>query len=150
LTIHAFCVKIVNSTIGSQRGLRKAQETKPARSIEISTKTRKLARSKELSTRLHASSSHYRLSSFCGVPISRMFFQGLSTGCLVLTLLCTFCWLAADTSEAQALVRFDFEQKYYQHAGRQVWDFSMIRPDSIYHIFYHSILQQTPDRKSVV
>jgi predicted GH43/DUF377 family glycosyl hydrolase len=45
---------------------------------------------------------------------------------------------------AEALVRFDFEQKYYRHPGRQVWDFSIIRPDSIYHIYYHTIHEQTP------
>ncbi|MFT5233150.1 MAG: sucrose-6-phosphate hydrolase SacC (GH32 family) [Candidatus Krumholzibacteriia bacterium] len=48
-------------------------------------------------------------------------------------------------NNAQALVRFDFEQKYYQHANRQVWDFSIVRSDSIYHIFYHSIHEQTPN-----
>ena len=40
---------------------------------------------------------------------------------------------------ASGLVRFDFEQKYYVHEGRQVWDFCLIRPDSTYHLFYHSI-----------
>ena len=45
---------------------------------------------------------------------------------------------------ATALVKFDFEQKYFVHPGRQVWDFCVIRPDSIYNIFYHSILEQKP------
>ena len=45
---------------------------------------------------------------------------------------------------AAALVRFDFEQAYYVHPERQVWDFSIIRADGIYHIFYHSIHEQTP------
>ncbi len=52
--------------------------------------------------------------------------------------------MMALASQADALVRFDFEQKYFQHRGRQVWDFSIIRPDSIYHIFYHTINEQTP------
>ncbi len=42
--------------------------------------------------------------------------------------------------KAQGLVRFDFEQKYFSHPQRQVWDFSIIRPDSVYHLFYHTIL----------
>nr|MEE4268414.1 FlgD immunoglobulin-like domain containing protein [Candidatus Krumholzibacteria bacterium] len=45
---------------------------------------------------------------------------------------------------AQALVHFDFEQKYFVHPGRQVWDFSIVRPDSVYHIFYHTIHETTP------
>lgn len=45
---------------------------------------------------------------------------------------------------ARALVRFDFEQKYFVHPGRQVWDFSLVRADSLYHIFYHTILPSTP------
>jgi predicted GH43/DUF377 family glycosyl hydrolase len=45
---------------------------------------------------------------------------------------------------ASALVRFDFEQKYFVHPGRQVWDFSLVRADSMYHIFYHTILPSTP------
>ncbi len=53
--------------------------------------------------------------------------------------------VAAFASQATALVRFDFEQKYYRHPDRQVWDFSIIRPDSIYHIFYHTIHEQTPN-----
>jgi len=45
---------------------------------------------------------------------------------------------------AAAFVRFDFEQAYYVHPGRQVWDFSVTRPDSVYHIFYHTIHEMTP------
>jgi sucrose-6-phosphate hydrolase SacC (GH32 family) len=52
--------------------------------------------------------------------------------------------LLAFVPGATALVRFDFEQKFYRHPGRQVWDFSIIRPDSVYHIFYHSINELTP------
>ncbi len=47
--------------------------------------------------------------------------------------------------QAEALVRFDFEQKYYRHQDRQVWDFSIVRDESIYHIFYHSIHEHTPN-----
>lgn len=43
-----------------------------------------------------------------------------------------------------ALVRFDFDQAYYGHPGRQVWDFSVTRVDSLYHIFYHTIHETTP------
>lgn len=46
--------------------------------------------------------------------------------------------------ESGALVRFDFEQKFYQHPNRQVWDFSLVRPDETYHLYYHGILEATP------
>ena len=46
---------------------------------------------------------------------------------------------------ALALVHFDFDQKYFVHPDRQVWDFSMVQTDDdIYHIFYHTIHTQTP------
>jgi Glycosyl hydrolases family 32 N-terminal domain len=48
------------------------------------------------------------------------------------------------SANAGALVHFDFEQKYYQHPGHQVWDFSLIRPAETYHIYYHSIPEETP------
>ncbi len=47
-------------------------------------------------------------------------------------------------SPAQAFVRLDFEQNFFVHPQRQVWDFCLVRPDSVYHIFYHSILEATP------
>lgn len=47
-------------------------------------------------------------------------------------------------TDSLALLRLDFEQTYYVHPGRQVWDFCLIRPDSVYHIFYHGILETTP------
>ena len=62
----------------------------------------------------------------------------------VLICLATALAALACVPQAEALVRFDFEQKYYRHPGRQVWDFSIIRPDSIYHIFYHSIPLAAP------
>jgi beta-fructofuranosidase len=52
--------------------------------------------------------------------------------------------LLVSAAPASALVRFDFEQKYFRHPGRQVWDFSIIRSDAVYHIFYHSIHETTP------
>ncbi len=45
---------------------------------------------------------------------------------------------------AAALVHFDFDQAFYAHPGRQVWDFSVTRVDSVYHIFYHSIPEAKP------
>ncbi len=45
---------------------------------------------------------------------------------------------------ATALMRLDFEQKFFVHPGQQVWDFSLVRTDSMYHIFYHSIPDDTP------
>lgn len=52
--------------------------------------------------------------------------------------------LPALPNPAHALVRFDFEQKYFRHPGRQVWDFSIIRADDTYHIYYHSIPEAAP------
>ncbi len=63
----------------------------------------------------------------------------------LLILLAAVVALLAVAPMAQALVRFDFEQKYFRHPGRQVWDFSIIRPDSIYHIYYHTINEATPN-----
>ncbi len=45
---------------------------------------------------------------------------------------------------ANALLRLDFEQRYFTHKDHQVWDFSMVRPDSVYHIYYHTIHESTP------
>lgn len=45
---------------------------------------------------------------------------------------------------ADALVHFDFEQKFHVHPGRQAWDFSVVRRDSTYHLFYHGIPVDTP------
>ncbi len=34
--------------------------------------------------------------------------------------------------------------RYFHHPGQQVWDFSIIRPDSVYHIYYGSLHESTP------
>ena len=52
--------------------------------------------------------------------------------------------LALAAGPARALVRFDFEQKYFRHPGRQVWDFSIVRADAVYHIYYHTIPLAAP------
>ena len=62
-----------------------------------------------------------------------------------LILLTTLFLSLMAAGQAQALLRLDFEQKFFQHPQRQVWDFSMVRPDSVYHIFYHTIHEQTPN-----
>ncbi len=49
-----------------------------------------------------------------------------------------------NASPAGALVHLDFDQKFFVHPDRQVWDFSVVRPDSTYHIFYHTIHPETP------
>ena len=41
-------------------------------------------------------------------------------------------------SPAHAGVRIDFEQKYFIHPNLQTWDFSLLRVDETYHIFYHT------------
>ncbi len=50
----------------------------------------------------------------------------------------------AAAAPARALVRFDFEQKYFRHPGRQVWDFSIVRSTGVYHLFYHAIPLGSP------
>lgn len=45
---------------------------------------------------------------------------------------------------AVALVRFDFEQKYFVHPGVQTWDFSLYREGDTYHIFYTSVFETNP------
>jgi hypothetical protein len=44
-----------------------------------------------------------------------------------------------SAGSAQALVRFDFEQKYLVHPEIQTWDFCVIRDQGIYHIYYTAI-----------
>ena len=73
--------------------------------------------------------------------------RGARRGVAVLllpVLLATVQWLGAPSC-AYALLNLDFEQKYYVHPQRQVWDFSLIRSDSLYYLFYHSILESTPN-----
>ena len=53
--------------------------------------------------------------------------------------------LVLSAVPALALVHFDFDQKFFVHPHRQVWDFSIVRPDSVYHIFYHTIHESTPN-----
>ncbi len=62
----------------------------------------------------------------------------------MLCLLATALLALVAANEASALLRIDFEQKYFVHPHRQVWDFSIVRPDSVYHIFYHTIHDDTP------
>ncbi len=59
---------------------------------------------------------------------------------ILLSLLGAFCILLSATP-SQALLRLDFEQKFYSHKDHQVWDFSMVRADSVYHFFYCSVLE---------
>ncbi len=40
---------------------------------------------------------------------------------------------------AHAYVKLDFEQKYLIHPGNQIWDFSIVRPADLYHLFYHTL-----------
>jgi hypothetical protein len=48
------------------------------------------------------------------------------------------------SAPVMGLIKFDFEQPYYVHPGRQVWDFCVVRPDSTHHIFYHTIPEDSP------
>lgn len=52
--------------------------------------------------------------------------------------------LVVCVPDAPALVHFDFEQAYHVHPGRQTWDFSVVRDDSLYHLYYHTIPIATP------
>ncbi|MFO7653795.1 MAG: hypothetical protein R6X25_08205 [Candidatus Krumholzibacteriia bacterium] len=52
--------------------------------------------------------------------------------------------LLATARPAAALLHIDFEQKYLTHPGRQTWDFCLVRPDSVFHVFYHTIHETTP------
>ncbi len=47
--------------------------------------------------------------------------------------LCMSC-----VSPASAMVRIDFDQKYFIHPHLQTWDFSLIRHEDTYHIYYHT------------
>ncbi len=65
-----------------------------------------------------------------------------ATGTLVFLVVAAALFLPL---RAEGLVRLDFEQKYFQHSDRQVWDFSIVRSDSVYHIYYHTIHESTPN-----
>ena len=52
--------------------------------------------------------------------------------------------LAVSLSPATALEHIDFEQPYYVHPGRQVWDFCLIEHEGLYNIFYHAIPLDIP------
>lgn len=71
----------------------------------------------------------------------RWAFSAHHTGSWILLALLLTLGLAGP---AQALLNLDFEQRYFTHKDRQVWDFSIVRPDSVYHIYYHTILESTP------
>jgi len=47
--------------------------------------------------------------------------------------------LAGSATPASALLRIDFEQKFFSHPGQEVWDFCLVRVDSLYHIFYIAV-----------
>jgi len=76
-----------------------------------------------------------RISS-CLVPTTRHLANVSLALCVVLIL--------TAASPALALFKIDFEQKFFVHPKRQVWDFCIVRPDSVYHIFYHGIHEDTP------
>ncbi len=54
------------------------------------------------------------------------------------------CVVLGASRPARALLKIDFEQPYYVHPYVQVWDFSLVRVDSTYHIFYHGIPESSP------
>ncbi|MHB8078127.1 MAG: FlgD immunoglobulin-like domain containing protein [Candidatus Krumholzibacteriia bacterium] len=57
-------------------------------------------------------------------------------------LLCAL--LGGHAAPANALLRIDFEQKFFIHPGQQVWDFCVVRSDSLYHIFYIAYPESIP------
>lgn len=62
----------------------------------------------------------------------------------MLGILCLALVMVSAAQAVRAMVRLDFDQKYFVHPGHQVWDFRLIKPDSISHIFYHAIPEGTP------
>ncbi len=45
---------------------------------------------------------------------------------------------------ASGFVKIDFEQRYLVHPTQQIWDFNLVRPDTTYHAFYHTLPDVTP------
>jgi hypothetical protein len=64
--------------------------------------------------------------------------------CLRFGLLVLGAWglAGAWVPAARALESFDFETPYLVHPGQQVWDFSLVRDNGQYHVFYHTVPQQ--------
>ena len=44
-------------------------------------------------------------------------------------------------AHASGGLRIDFNQAFYVHPGHQTWDFCVVRPDSVYHLYYHAITE---------
>jgi sucrose-6-phosphate hydrolase SacC (GH32 family) len=38
-----------------------------------------------------------------------------------------------------ALIHFDFDQPYFVHSGKEIWDFCVVKHDSLYHIYYINV-----------
>ncbi len=62
-------------------------------------------------------------------------------------LLCLATLPTLAPKRSDALLRIDFEQKYFIHPGLQVLDFCLIRPDSLYHIYYIAVAEATPSTR---
>ncbi len=45
---------------------------------------------------------------------------------------------------AFGLLRIDFEQKFFVHPGKEVWDYCVVRHKDLYHIFYIAYDEATP------
>jgi hypothetical protein len=80
------------------------------------------------------------LAVLTGIPGYFLPARHVTWAIIILVTLAALC----HSQPAQGLVRFDFEQKFFQHPQRQVWDFNIIRSDSVYHIYYHTIHELTP------
>lgn len=44
-----------------------------------------------------------------------------------------------SANRVSALIHFDFEQSFFVHPGKEVWDFCITLHDSIYHIYYINV-----------
>ena len=47
-----------------------------------------------------------------------------------------------------ALAHFDFDQKFFVHPGKEIWDFCLIRHEGVYHLYYINVDEGVTGAKS--
>ncbi len=79
----------------------------------------------------------FRSPGYCWTLLSR---TSPATTLLIVCLLAVMVFAVPAT----ALVRLDFEQKYFVHPGVQTWDLSLVRDQGTYHIYYTAVFETSP------
>lgn len=73
------------------------------------------------------------------LPVSKWQRYGASALIGIALLIAIGVGLLTTAAPAAAKLRIDFDQAYLVHPGVQTWDFCVIRPDSLYHVYYTAV-----------